>query len=180
VRIGAAGKVVTAFDIARTMALGADWCNAARGFMFSLGCIQSLSCHTDHCPTGIATQDPRRQRSLVPRRQGDAGVPVPREHARGLRELIGAAGLLHPAELGPEHIIRRISTSESRPLSGCCHSSSRALLDGVPRTGVPGLLGGRASRHVRAARARACDAQHEDRVTGVAGPPLAPCRLRSG
>src|SRR6187399_954988 len=64
IRIGAAGKIITAFDIARTMALGADWCNAARGFMFSLGCIQSLSCHTDHCPTGIATQDPSRWKGL--------------------------------------------------------------------------------------------------------------------
>lgn len=58
IRLGAAGKIVSAFDIARTLAMGADWCNAARGFMFALGCIQSLSCHTNRCPTGIATQDP--------------------------------------------------------------------------------------------------------------------------
>jgi glutamate synthase domain-containing protein 2 len=45
--------------------LGADWCNAARGFMFAIGCIQSQHCHTDRCPTGVATQDPRRQRALV-------------------------------------------------------------------------------------------------------------------
>ncbi len=64
IRVGAAGKVVTAFDIARTIALGADWCNSARGFMFSLGCIQSQTCHTDRCPTGVATQDPQRMRAL--------------------------------------------------------------------------------------------------------------------
>src|SRR3546814_6745459 len=64
IRVGAAGKITSAFDIARTMAMGADWCNAARGFMFALGCIQSLSCHTDHCPTGVATQDPKRWRKL--------------------------------------------------------------------------------------------------------------------
>ena len=46
IKIGASGKVITAFDIARAIALGADWCNAARGFMFALGCIQSESCHT--------------------------------------------------------------------------------------------------------------------------------------
>ena len=62
---GAAGKIISAFDIARVMALGADWCNAARGFMFALGCIQSQSCHTDRCPTGVATQDRVRQRALV-------------------------------------------------------------------------------------------------------------------
>jgi glutamate synthase domain-containing protein 2 len=64
IRIGAAGKIVSAFDIARTLAMGADWCNAARGYMFALGCIQSQSCHTDRCPTGIATQDPGRWRKL--------------------------------------------------------------------------------------------------------------------
>ena len=57
IKLGAAGKIVSAFDIARVMALGADWCNSARGFMFALGCIQSQSCHTDKCPTGVSTQD---------------------------------------------------------------------------------------------------------------------------
>ncbi|MGD5182333.1 glutamate synthase-related protein, partial [Xanthomonas citri pv. citri] len=66
IRLGAAGKITSAFDIARTIALGADWCNAGRGFMFALGCIQSLSCHSDTCPTGIATQDPARWRHLDP------------------------------------------------------------------------------------------------------------------
>src|SRR5207245_5974917 len=65
VRIGAAGKIATAFDMARAMSIGADWCNSARGFMFALGCIQSLSCHTDRCPTGVTTQDPSRARALV-------------------------------------------------------------------------------------------------------------------
>jgi len=65
IKIGASGKIATAFDISRAMALGADWCNSARGFMFALGCIQSLSCHTDRCPTGVTTQDPSRARALV-------------------------------------------------------------------------------------------------------------------
>ena len=63
IRIGAAGSIASAFDIARTLAMGADWCNAARGFMFALGCIQAQSCHTDRCPTGVATQDPKRWRT---------------------------------------------------------------------------------------------------------------------
>ena len=65
IRIGASGKVISAFDIARCLALGADWCNSARGFMFALGCTQSRSCHTDHRPTGVATQYPVRQRAVV-------------------------------------------------------------------------------------------------------------------
>src|SRR5579863_2288218 len=65
IRIGCSGKIITSFDMAVAFALGADWCNSARGFMFSLGCIQSLSCHTDRCPTGVTTQDPSRYRALV-------------------------------------------------------------------------------------------------------------------
>jgi glutamate synthase domain-containing protein 2 len=57
VKLGASGKIISGFDIARAMALGANWCNAGRGFMFALGCIQSQSCHTDTCPVGVATQD---------------------------------------------------------------------------------------------------------------------------
>src|SRR5690606_34251744 len=65
IRVGCAGKVISAFDIARMMALGADWCNSARGFMFALGCVQAQTCHTGNCPTGVTTQDPLRQKSLV-------------------------------------------------------------------------------------------------------------------
>ncbi len=74
IKIGASGKVITAFDIARAIALGADWCNAARGFMFALGCIQSESCHTDRCPVGVATQDAGRQRALVVRRRSASPI----------------------------------------------------------------------------------------------------------
>ncbi len=117
VRIGAAGKVITAFDIARTLALGADWCNAARGYMFALGCIQSLSCHTDRCPTGIATQNQARGAALV---VADKATRVHNYHEAtlmALRELMAAAGLNHPDELGPEHIIRRVSSTEVRSLA---------------------------------------------------------------
>ena len=68
IRLAASGKITTAFDIARASALGADWCYSARGFMFALGCIQSLKCHTDRCPTGVATQDPARARRPISRR----------------------------------------------------------------------------------------------------------------
>ena len=117
IRIGAAGKIVSAFDIARTLAMGADWCNAARGYMFALGCIQSLSCHTDRCPTGIATQDPARWRKLdVPDKAGR----VAEFHANtlhALRDLLCAAGLEHPDQLGPEHILRRVSPTQVRSLA---------------------------------------------------------------
>ncbi len=113
IRIGCSGKIVNGFDMARAMALGADWCNAARGFMFALGCIQSMSCHTDRCPTGVATQDKTRSRALVVE---DKSERVRRYHAsmlHALAELTAAAGLEHPQDFAPEHFSRRVSAHES-------------------------------------------------------------------
>jgi len=112
IRIGAAGKIMSGFHIARTMALGADWCNSARGFMFSLGCIQALNCHSDKCPSGVATQDPKRSRHLDIADKTARVYHFHRNTLKALAEMLGAAGLSHPSELGPEHIIRRVSENE--------------------------------------------------------------------
>ena len=117
IRIGAAGRITSAFDIARTLALGADWCNAARGFMFALGCIQAQSCHNDKCPTGVATQDPSRWRHLDVADKATRVFHFHQNTLKALRDLLGAAGLTHPAELGPEHILRRVSPVEVRSLT---------------------------------------------------------------
>ncbi|PJK15282.1 FMN-binding glutamate synthase family protein [Lysobacteraceae bacterium NML07-0707] len=114
IRLGAAGQIVSAFDIARTLALGADWCNAARGFMLSLGCIQSLSCHNGRCPTGIATQDPRRWKKLDVEDKARRVQAFHDNTLQALRDLVCAAGLEHPSQLGPEHILRRVSPTEIR------------------------------------------------------------------
>jgi glutamate synthase domain-containing protein 2 len=110
--IGASGKVASAFDIARAMALGADWCNAARAFMFALGCIQSLSCHTDRCPTGVTSQDPTRSRALVVPDKLERVYNYHRSTLEALAELTAAAGLDHPSEFHPMHFCRRISARE--------------------------------------------------------------------
>jgi glutamate synthase domain-containing protein 2 len=107
IRLGASGKIITAFDMVRIMALGADWCNSARGFMFALGCIQSLRCHTDQCPTGVATQDPIRQRALVVSEKANRVASFHRETVLALAEVVAAAGLDHPADLRPHHISKR-------------------------------------------------------------------------
>lgn len=112
IKIGAAGKIITGFDIVRTMALGADWCNAARGFMFAVGCIQSQSCHTDRCPTGVATQDPMRQRALDVPDKMQRVVNFHDATLHELAEMTAAAGLNHPNDFKPIHISRRISASE--------------------------------------------------------------------
>ncbi len=137
IKLGAAGQIVSAFDIARTIALGADWCNSARGFMFALGCIQSQACHTDKCPTGVATQNPGRWRKLdVP----DKATRVFQFHEntlKALRDLLCAAGLEHPQQLGPEHILRRVSPVEIRSLAALyTYLQPGELLDRVPRHAV--------------------------------------------
>jgi glutamate synthase domain-containing protein 2 len=112
IKLGAAGKIISAFDIARVMALGADWCNSARGFMFALGCIQSQSCHTDHCPTGVTTQDRTRQRALVVPDKAERVFNFQRATVEALAELVAAAGLNHPTEFAPAHFSRRVSPLE--------------------------------------------------------------------
>ena len=114
IKVGAAGKVVSAFDIASLLAIGADWTNAARGFMFSLGCVQSLTCNTNRCPTGVATQDPLRQRALVVGEKSERVANFHRLTLRALADMLAAAGLEHPDQLGPQHLVRRVSATEVR------------------------------------------------------------------
>jgi Conserved region in glutamate synthase len=130
VRLGAAGKVVSAFDVVRMMALGADWCNSARGFMFALGCIQAQHCHTGFCPTGVTTQDPVRQQALVVPTKAERVYQFHQQTLEALRELIQAAGLTHPQDIGAHHIVRRVNETEVRLLSNLVpYMPEGALLD---------------------------------------------------
>ncbi|MGM0583534.1 MAG: FMN-binding glutamate synthase family protein [Pseudomonadota bacterium] len=113
IRIGAAGKLVSAFDLAKVMALGADWANSARGFMFSVGCIQAQACHTNRCPTGVTTQSKWRQRALV---VDDKCVRVANFHRNTLNALshmVGAAGLSEPHDLRLHHLNFRQKNGET-------------------------------------------------------------------
>lgn len=117
IKLGASGKIITAFDMARILAIGADWVNAARGFMFALGCVQAQTCHTGRCPTGVTTQDPIRQRALVVPDKSDRVASFHRNTLHALKELIQAAGLHDPSELRAHHIVRRVSSYEVRLMS---------------------------------------------------------------
>ncbi len=117
VQIGAAAKVITAFDIARMMALGANWCNAGRGFMMALGCIQAQTCHTGHCPTGVTTQDALRQKALVVPDKGTRVANFHRSTMHALKELVQAAGLHHPGDITAHHIVRRTNDSQVHQLA---------------------------------------------------------------
>jgi glutamate synthase domain-containing protein 2 len=107
IAIGASGKIISGYDIIRALALGADWCNSARGFMFALGCIQSRTCHTDKCPTGVATQDLVRQRALVVPDKAERVFAFHQNTVASLADLIGSAGLMHPKEITPDYLLCR-------------------------------------------------------------------------
>lgn len=116
IKLAASGKVASGADLAKLLAIGADWCNAARGFLFSIGCIQAQRCHTGTCPTGITTQDPDRQRGLDPFVQGQRAANFQSATVKSLMEIIAAAGLTHPRDLHPHHVQHRISATKSLPL----------------------------------------------------------------
>jgi len=107
IRLGAAGKIISAFDVLRTCAIGADWCNSARGFMFAIGCIQSRICNTDRCPTGVATQNLQRQKALDPLDKGQRVAAFHRNTLKAVADLLAAASLKHPSEVTPNLIMRR-------------------------------------------------------------------------
>ncbi|MDH2633914.1 FMN-binding glutamate synthase family protein [Acinetobacter nosocomialis] len=112
VKIGASGKIISAFDIASTFALGADWVNSARGFMFAVGCIQAQSCHTNQCPVGVATQDKDRQKALHVPTKAERVFNFHKNTLHALSEMIAAAGLRHPSDIKAHHLAQRVNDRE--------------------------------------------------------------------
>jgi len=108
VRIIASAKIFSAFHLLRIVALGADTANSARGMMLSLGCVQSRSCNTDHCPTGIATQNPSRNKALVVEDKSRRVANYHHEMVKNLVELLAVCGLKNLEELEPRHINQRV------------------------------------------------------------------------
>ena len=114
IRIIASGKMFSAFHMLRSMALGADVINSARGMMLALGCIQSRTCNSDHCPTGIATQNASRNNALVVSDKYMRVANFHRETVEQLVDLVGAAGLKSFDDLKPKHINRRVQGTDIR------------------------------------------------------------------
>ncbi|MFN3932975.1 MAG: FMN-binding glutamate synthase family protein [Brevundimonas sp.] len=114
IRIGVAGKIFDGHTMAAALSLGADWCNSARAFMFALGCVQTRKCHTDACPTGVATQNPWREAGLVVGQKGPRVMSFHRETVSALADYVAAAGLAHPSQLRPEHLRVRHGSGEVR------------------------------------------------------------------
>jgi glutamate synthase domain-containing protein 2 len=114
VRIIASGRVISGFDLAHKLALGADLCNSARAMMFALGCIQAQKCNTNECPTGVATQDEALVAGLVVADKAARVRNYQHNTVRAFVELLAAGGMASPSELRPWHILRRISPTEVR------------------------------------------------------------------
>lgn len=117
IRIGASGKVATGMDIVKRIAQGADYTNAARAMMMAVGCIQAQKCQTNHCPTGVATQDPRRYRALD---VADKSERVRRFQAATVAEaqqIVAAMGLEGPHQLTPGMVMRRVTHHAVRSLA---------------------------------------------------------------
>ena len=106
IRIIASGKVISAADVLRMLALGADTCNSARGFMFALGCIQALRCNTNNCPAGVATQDKGLQRGLVVTDKAERVFHYHRNTLHAVVELLGACGKRHFSDVGMDMFVR--------------------------------------------------------------------------
>ncbi len=107
VRIAASGKLYSAATAAMALALGADWCNAARPFLMAIGCLQTQRCHTNRCPVGIATQDPLLQRAIDIEGKARRAERFHEHTVDTLSELTAAAGLTHPSEFTPYHFCAR-------------------------------------------------------------------------
>ena len=107
IRLIAAGKTASSFDLLSKLAAGADTVNAARTMMMALGCIQSRSCNTNHCPTGVATQDPARGRALDVKKKSQRVANFQRNTLHNFYELVGSMGLDDPKALTPNMLKRR-------------------------------------------------------------------------
>ncbi len=114
IRIGASGKVASGNDIVKRLIQGADYTNAARAMMMAVGCIQSQRCHTNHCPVGVATQDPRRARALDVEDKSERVYRYQKATVAQAMRIMGSMGVRSPEQLTPALLRKRISSTEQR------------------------------------------------------------------
>nr|WP_202477185.1 FMN-binding glutamate synthase family protein [Streptomyces sp. SID5470] len=114
IRIGASGKIATGTDLVKRLVQGADYGNAARAMMFAVGCIQAQRCHTNTCPTGVTTQDPRRARALDVRDKTPRVQRFQEATVASALQLMASMGVTDPADLRPHMLRRRIDPYTER------------------------------------------------------------------
>ena len=133
VKIAASAKIISAYDIVRHCALGADWCNMARPFMFALGCIQARDCASGRCPSGVATMDPKRYRVLDVENRARRVFNFHQNSINAVAEMLEAAGLTHTSQLNRRHIVRRLSANKILLADQIyARVEINALIDGKP------------------------------------------------
>jgi glutamate synthase domain-containing protein 2 len=108
IKLGASGKISTGIDIVKRLMQGADYTNAARAMMMAVGCIQAQKCHTNQCPVGVATQDPRRARALDVADKTERVVRYQQATVAQAQQMIASLGLAGPHELHPAMLMRRV------------------------------------------------------------------------
>jgi glutamate synthase domain-containing protein 2 len=111
-RLLVSGKIATGFDIITKLCMGADVCYSARAMMMALGCIQALQCHSNKCPTGVATQNPWLVRGLVVEDKTQRVFNYHRSTLESVCEIMGAMGVSSTSELRPWHLMRRFGPFE--------------------------------------------------------------------
>ncbi|RDC61149.1 Glutamate synthase (ferredoxin) [Alteripontixanthobacter maritimus] len=116
VKLATSGKIHSGAQMAKSFAMGADWCNAARPFMFALGCVQSMQCHRGDCPTGVATQEEWRQKGLVVEDKGPRVARFQKQTLHSLREIVVAMGLESPWKIEPRDMRERVNGARSDAL----------------------------------------------------------------
>src|SRR5207253_1796051 len=121
VRLGASGKIATGTDIVKRIAIGADFTNSARAMMMAVGCIQSQRCHTNTCPTGVATQDPKRSRALDVTEKSERVRRYQEGVVKEAVRVMGSMGVTDPSRLNPHMLMRRVDESRSRSYGELYH-----------------------------------------------------------
>ena len=116
IRVITSGKLVNPGDVAWALATGADFVTSARGFMFSLGCIQALKCNKNTCPTGITTHDPRFQKGLVPREKYKNVASYAKSVINEVEMIAHSCGVPEPRQLRRHHVRLVQSSGKSIPM----------------------------------------------------------------
>jgi len=127
IKLFASGKLISADKIAVALGLGADFVNIARGLMFNVGCIQAQVCHTNHCPVGVATTDPKLQQALIVDEKSFRVTNYIISLREGLYNLTAAAGLKSPTELSADHIIYKQQNGQVIPATSLIHYPQQPL-----------------------------------------------------
>ncbi|CAN8142138.1 Glutamate synthase large subunit-like protein YerD [uncultured Thiomicrorhabdus sp.] len=114
IKVIASGKLINPTTVAWAIAMGADFINSARGFMFSLGCIQAMQCHQDTCPTGVTTHNPKLQRGLIPEKKAHRVANYHKALIAEVESIAHSCGVAEPRQLSRAHVRKVMSRGTSK------------------------------------------------------------------